>query len=326
MRTIDDHEKSHGDTMAPRPVTTLPPVSVLIATYNRPEDVARCLPTILANDYPDFEVVLGDQSPGPATVDVVAAIGDPRVRVLRLAVRGKSRAVNHALPHLMGAVVAMIDDDVTVPPDWLGRAVAALLREPQPIIICGAVVPVPHDRRREVVAEHVPASVYRVRGPPLFPGRLVPAFEWAGIGAHFILWRADLERLGGFDEWLGVGSPLEAEDLDLCYRALRAGLTLVHLPEPAVVHWGKRSGPAAQVLSARYGFGLGAVYMRNLRRGDWLAAAMFLQDLLWRLRKIAGALKRREQPPELRFTIYMVIGALAALRYPTSLKRPPTST
>jgi len=315
-----------GGTVISQPTTTLPSVSVLIATYNRPADLARCLPTILANDYPDFEVVVADQSAGCATADVVAAIGDPRVRLIHCDARGKGHAVNHVVPHLTGAVLAMTDDDVTVPPDWLRQAVAVLLCEPRPALICGALRAIPHDRECEFVPEYVPSGFHRVRRVPLRLIDPVPDFVWSGVGANFVSWRADFEQLGGYDEWLGPGAPLGiADDLDLCYRALRAGFTLVHVPQVWVLHWGKRDGAHLKTLMARYGFGHGAAYTRNVLRGDWLAGLIFWQDVLWRLRKIAGALKRRERPPHVRYTTYMFLGAVAALRYPTSTTLPRTA-
>jgi len=39
-----------------------PKISVIVSTRNRPDDVAACAKTILANQYPAFELVIVDQS------------------------------------------------------------------------------------------------------------------------------------------------------------------------------------------------------------------------------------------------------------------------
>ena len=58
-----------SDTTARQPV-----VSAIICTRDRADDLARCLPTVLANDYPDFEVIVVDQSSTDATQRVVEAL------------------------------------------------------------------------------------------------------------------------------------------------------------------------------------------------------------------------------------------------------------
>lgn len=62
------------------------------------------------------------------------------------------------------------------------------------------------------------------------PAGPVPA-DWM-LGAFLLLRRQLLEELGGFDE----GYRLYCEDIDLCYRAARAGWERWYVPEAVVVH------------------------------------------------------------------------------------------
>jgi GT2 family glycosyltransferase len=55
--------------------------------------------------------------------------------------------------------------------------------------------------------------------------------DWL-LGAFLLLRRALLDELGGFDE----GYRLYGEDIDLCYRASRAGWERWYVPEAAVTH------------------------------------------------------------------------------------------
>jgi len=59
-----------------------PEISVIIPTIHRPLLLARCLETILTGDFPDFEVVIVDQSTDDKSRRVVSEqFGrDPRVR------------------------------------------------------------------------------------------------------------------------------------------------------------------------------------------------------------------------------------------------------
>ncbi len=58
----------------------------------------------------------------------------------------------------------------------------------------------------------------------------VPA-DWM-LGAFLLLRRTMLEELGGFD----AGYRLYGEDIDLCYRAMRAGWERWQVPQAVVVH------------------------------------------------------------------------------------------
>ena len=62
------------------------------------------------------------------------------------------------------------------------------------------------------------------------PDRPVPA-DWM-LGAFLLLRREMLEELGGFDE----GFRLYGEDIELCYRAAKAGWERWYVPAALVVH------------------------------------------------------------------------------------------
>ena len=85
------------DVRSPRTETS-PRVSVLIATRERADQLAGCLPAVLANDYPDFEVVVIDRSSGDESRVVVEALGDVRVRHQRQHGAGLARATRRSRP------------------------------------------------------------------------------------------------------------------------------------------------------------------------------------------------------------------------------------
>jgi glycosyltransferase involved in cell wall biosynthesis len=66
-------------------------VSVVVATRNRPEHIAGCVASILANDEIPFELLVIDQSDTGPSRDVVSQAGpDPRLRWIRTDSRGLS--------------------------------------------------------------------------------------------------------------------------------------------------------------------------------------------------------------------------------------------
>ena len=295
-----------------------PTVSVIICTRDRADDLARCLPSVLAADYPDFEVIVVDQSKSDASERVAGAIADPRLRYHRQHVTGKSRALNAALALAKGEVTAHTDDDCTVPADWLRQAVAVLEKEQDAGIVFGAVAAAPHDGKDTFLPSFRPASFRRLKG---LSGR---AQCQALAGANMVVRRVVFERLGGFDECLGPGSRFRSgDDDDLAYRALRAGFTVVLDPANATVHWGKRGyadGTARQLLR-NYCYGDGASFVKHLRCGDPLAAYGLLREAFSQATYLASSLVRRRRASGAGRLWYLLLGAAHGLRQPLDRKR-----
>ena len=295
-----------------------PKVSVIVCTRDRPHDLARCLPTVLANDYPDFEVIVVDQSATEESRQVAEALADPRLRYHRQHVTGKARALNAALAVAKGAVTAHTDDDCTVPPDWLRRAVATLAEEPEAGIVFGAVAAAPHDGGETFLPAFRPTRYRRLQG------RFARVRAQALAGANMVVRRAVFERLGGFDECLGPGSRFRSgDDDDLAYRALRAGFALVLDPANTIVHWGKRGyadGSARQLLR-NYRYGDGAGFVKHLRCGDPLAAYALLREALREVTYLISNLIRHRRASGAGRLLYLFLGALHGLRHPLDHKR-----
>jgi GT2 family glycosyltransferase len=250
-----------------------PGLSVIVCTSARVESLARCVQSILANTSPAFELIVADQSPNDASERMLAEFADPRLRVLRLRSTGKARALNVAAALAQGAVLALTDDDCTVPKDWLHR-VATRLEEDQPAgIVFGAVVAAAHDAREWFVPTFRP-RYRRLQGP-------LASTPHIGMGANMAIRRSVLERVGGFNECLGPGGRFRSgDDWELAYRALAAGFVVVQDPATVVVHWGRRaygSGAVRLSISNNY-LGAGAGYTMHARIGSWVPAYLLVKE------------------------------------------------
>lgn len=91
---------------------TLPAVSVIVVSWDRPDALRRCLTGIAQLDYPDFEVIVVADAAGRAVVSEnikVVACDVPNIAVAR----------NLGIASAAGEVVAFIDDDAVPEPTWL---------------------------------------------------------------------------------------------------------------------------------------------------------------------------------------------------------------
>lgn len=98
------------------------PFSIVVPTRNRASLLRQALTTVLAQTYPDFEVVVSDNHSTDATASVVQAFGDPRVRYLRPG-RPLPLADNWewAVEQTRGEWVMVLGDDDGIVPTLLER-------------------------------------------------------------------------------------------------------------------------------------------------------------------------------------------------------------
>src|SRR5437899_11520871 len=108
------------------------PISVVVCTRDRPDTLATALDSVLAQDHPDFEVLVIDQSRGDETARVVedASTRFPRLRHVRLRTPGLSRAYNTGIREATADLLAFTDDDVIAPRGWLRAIDGAFASHP----------------------------------------------------------------------------------------------------------------------------------------------------------------------------------------------------
>jgi glycosyltransferase involved in cell wall biosynthesis len=104
---------------------TVPAVSVILATYRRQDLLPRAIGSVMAQTMPDWELVVVDDEPSPATEEIVASFADPRVRyVAHPENRGLCAARNTGIAAAKAAWIGFLDDDDEYLPHKLERQLA----------------------------------------------------------------------------------------------------------------------------------------------------------------------------------------------------------
>ncbi|MEL6402391.1 MAG: glycosyltransferase family A protein [Cyanobacteria bacterium J06626_4] len=195
--------------------------SLLLATLHRTAEISYFLKSLDAQTYRDFELIVIDQNLDDRLVDILAPYqGKFPINHLRSA-KGLSLARNVGIQQISGSLVAFPDDDCAYPPDLLERVHHFFTENPQQDGLTGR----PAGN----------ASIWDRQSGPITPINL-----WRrGISYTIFLRRPVVEKVGGFDESLGVGAGTpwgSGEESDYLLRAIQADFQLHYEPTLTVVH------------------------------------------------------------------------------------------
>lgn len=238
-----------------------PLVSVVMPTKNRAAAIAMAVASLFNGRYTNFELLVVDQSNNTATSEALSRfMDDPRFhyRVNRRPGVGAPSSRNIGLALSNGELLVMVDDDVTMPVDWLERIVAEFAADPAVEVVIGRLTAPPYDRSTGYI-------------PEFYPHRYLDGWRLVTVvsAANIALRRSLLERIGGYDELVGPGGRFGiGDDSDFALRMLQARANWKPCPEIEVIHThGFRPHGDGEQLKRDYQNGIGAVFGRAARRG-----------------------------------------------------------
>lgn len=91
-------------------------------SYNSAECIERAISSVLRQTYQNFELLIIDDCSSDATCEVIEAIGDDRIKLIRLTKNGGSAvARNIGLERATGRFIAFLDSDDSWHPEKLAR-------------------------------------------------------------------------------------------------------------------------------------------------------------------------------------------------------------
>ena len=183
----------------------LPTVSVIIPAYNRATTIRRAIDSVLSQTHQGFEIIVIDDGSTDATADIVAAIEDPRLRLIRHdRRRGGSAARNTGIREGSAPFVAFLDSD----DEWLASKLERQLEifersdEHLALVYTGAVWLYPDGAVDHVVARRYADLAHRLL--------TVNVIGETSLG---MVRRTALNEIGGFDETLP-----SCQDMDVWLR------------------------------------------------------------------------------------------------------------
>ncbi len=188
-----------------------PFVSVIVPAYNGEAFLAETLASILAQNYPNYEVVFVDDGSTDTTAKIAAGFGK-ELRYIYQANSGKPAAArNLGLQLALGEIVAFLDQDDLWLPNTLSRKVNELVQSPELDVVLGLT-----SFQKLLPSENGGREFREVFSPRL-----------QMLLSSAVFRRAVFDRVGLFDETLRYYT----DDMDWFLRAREAGVRLKVLDE-----------------------------------------------------------------------------------------------
>ncbi|EEC97819.1 glycosyltransferase, group 2 family protein [Parabacteroides johnsonii DSM 18315] len=115
-----------------------PLVSVIVPVYNMEQYLGETLDSVLASDYPSFEVVVMNDGSKDASLEIAKeyARKDSRVKVHTQPNAGACAARNHAITLAEGELILPFDADDKMCPDFISDAVKAIVADAEVKVVC----------------------------------------------------------------------------------------------------------------------------------------------------------------------------------------------
>ena len=290
-------------------------LSVTVCTKDRPEMLSRCLEALcrtrrtdgpglgelLALEPQRYEILVVDNAPSDERTQTLVQ-RFPRVRYLREPLPGLDFARNRAISEARGEFLAFVDDDVVVDEWWLEGLFGALATNPDAAGVTGLVLPHALDTQAQILFESrggFGRGYEPIRYGQVLPGNpsTLRCRNLRRRGEHGVPARP-AGVAGGFDEALDTGAPLPGGgDLDIFYRLIRAGHTLVYEPRFAAFHEHRRDLASLHRQYRSWGRGF-AAFLAKSYRADAEQRRQFRRLAVWwcgyQLREIFRCLVGRD--------------------------------
>jgi len=249
-----------------------PLVTVVVCTRDRTDDLGVCLDSLINIDYPALDLLVVDNAPDNDSTKQLVGTKYPNIRYVCEPRPGLDWARNRAIIEAHGEIIAYTDDDVVVDPGWVSALVNIFAENDDVMAITGLVVPYELETDAQILFEKNGGFGRGFERKWYCLGRENGEKETyhigAGIfgtGANMAFRRGLFDQIGNFDPALDVGTVTNGGgDLDMFFRVLQEGHTLVYEPSAIVRHRHRREYKNLRNQITNNGIGFYSFLVRNI--------------------------------------------------------------
>lgn len=242
-------------------MSSAPLISVIIPTYNREQCLVDTLLSILAQPYPNFEIIVIDQSDviSDAKKELIkknasttlrqaqdgGSTTEKRLRYFQIEERGRSLAKNYGILQAKGDLVLFCDDDILVEANFLQTHADIYKKDP---LIAAASC--------RLVEKGDPSDAVDCPLRTTFYGKLVnkpwstrSSYVSSLNGGNMSFRKEVLDKVGFFEEYFEGTSMVE--EPDVAYRVIKSGYRVYFCTDTTVQHFPQYNGNVAYMREKR---------------------------------------------------------------------------
>jgi glucosyl-dolichyl phosphate glucuronosyltransferase len=219
-------------------------LDIIIATYNRssvlPNALASLCEATPADDL-DLTITVVDNNSTDNTQETVEKFKvecPVKIRYLRETKQGKSRALNKGIRESQADLIGFIDDDITVPQNWVVEVSRVFGKRWDEVdFLGGRVLPLWQGEIPAWLPQNV-SGVLALQDHGNHEHKYGSSFEGQLPGCQAIIKRSALTEVGPYNEQLGPCGKdlLGSEDDEMFYRLLDAGKRGIYSPSLFCYH------------------------------------------------------------------------------------------
>ncbi|MGN1417972.1 MAG: glycosyltransferase [Acutalibacteraceae bacterium] len=201
-------------------------ISVVIPVYNEEKHIVQCIDALLNNTRKPDEILLADGGSTDRTRMLASAFS--QVTILDNPEKTAAAGRNVGIRHAKGDIIAFTDGDCIVEKDWL-EEIEKAFAEYEIDGLGGKVTTAPFENEYEEYWGTLAWKLIMSFGDEAYQVK-EKTLNDAFVTANCAYTKALLDDLNGFDLWFANN----AEDVDLCWRALEKNAKLMYIPSVVI--------------------------------------------------------------------------------------------
>ena len=115
----------------------MPQISVVTSVYNGEAYLEECVDSILNQTFKDFEYILLNNGSTDRTAEILNRYADPRIRIVHQENLGVPKSLNKGISLCQAEIVARLDADDYVHPQWLEKHFE-YLNQNKDVVLCSS--------------------------------------------------------------------------------------------------------------------------------------------------------------------------------------------
>ena len=216
-------------------VYDFPLVSVIIVTYNSTNYIEKCLENILQSSYPDFEIIVVDNSSSDDTLKKLEKFKGKIKLVISKENLGFGVGNNLGIKNSKGDIFVLINPDANVTKDAIKELIIPMLDDPK-IAITGSKIFYPDSTKIQsaggIMSKNALPSHFGYGKPDSAEYNFQKSVDYV-TGASMAINKKLFEKIGLFNP---IFYPAYFEETDICVKAKKLGYKVIYSPKSVVYH------------------------------------------------------------------------------------------